>query len=379
MDTIFNKVLFIGPDDTYGGIGNVINIYNKNIANFNFIPTHPSENISPSFYFLKSFFKIAGFLFRNKNIKIVHLHSASYGSFYRKSIIAIMSRIYGKKVVFHIHAGGFQEFYNNSGIFRFYIRWVLKMSSCVICLSEQWLEFFKNQLEISSAVILGNPIEKNTCQSYAAEANQLKLLFLGKICDNKGIFDLITYLKTNHYFLNDQIKLVIAGNGETERLKNVLQDPVLNKRITYNGWIAGHEKNVLISECDLFILPSYIEGLPVSILEAMAGGKAIIATNVGGIPSIVQNNYNGFLFEPGSFSQLEQIFSTIFFNKELLVKYNKNSLLESQKYGVEIILTELCGYYRTILTEFPSFVDASSASKNATGKTSDIINRQVTQ
>jgi len=348
MNSLFNKVLFIGPDDTYGGIGSVIEIYKSNIEDFKFIPTYPSGNESIIFFFIKSVIKIGRSFVRDRNIEIVHLHSASSGSFYRKSIIAIMAKLAGKKVVFHIHAGGFQDFYYKSGLFKIYISLILKMSSCVICLSSQWLDFFKNQLGISKSVILGNPIAQSFFKESVSDRNVINLLFMGKLCDNKGIFDFITYLASNDYFLNNQIRLVIAGNGENDRLEKILYDLNLKSRIEYKGWVAGDDKNALINECDLFVLPSYVEGLPVSILEAMASGKAIIATNVGGIPSIVKNNYNGWLFDPGAFSQLDDIFSNIFLNKELLNLYSRNSFMEAQQYRPEVILKKLSNYYSTL-------------------------------
>ena len=78
------------------------------------------------------------------------------------------------------------------------------------------------------------------------------------------------------------------------------------------GWVQNEAKQSTICSCDIYVLPSYFEGLPVSILEAMAMGKPIIATNVGGIPSIVQNGYNGWLFSPGKFNELNKIFDEIF-------------------------------------------------------------------
>ena len=68
--------------------------------------------------------------------------------------------------------------------------------------------------------------------------------------------------------------------------------------------VSGHKKEMLLNLCDAYILPSYTEGLPVSILEAMSYGKPILATPVGGIPEVVIDN--GILFQPGDLSAILQ-------------------------------------------------------------------------
>jgi len=177
----------------------------------------------------------------------------------------------------------------------------------------------------------------------------LNLLFLGNVCDDKGIFGLIHFLRTNKYFLDNQIRLFIGGNGEINRLIKLIEAPVFNNNIEYCGWVKADTKRLLLCSCDVFILPSFVEGLPVSILEAMACHKPIIATNVGGIPSIVKNNYNGWLIDPGAFFQLDTVFEKIFSNKQVLLKYSANSLLASKKYSVDVILAELSDLYQSIL------------------------------
>jgi glycosyltransferase involved in cell wall biosynthesis len=352
MDTIFGKVLFVGPENELGGVGSVLEIYKKNIHHFNFIPTYPSDNKESKItFFIKSIFKNIRLLLLDRNIKILHLHSASKGSFIRKSIICIIGKLSGKKIVFHMHSGGFEYYYKNSGILKPYIKYILHSSDSIICLSKQWLEFYSKGMRLSNVSVIGNPVEAGNCEIKNSNIKTLRLLFLGKICDDKGIFGLIDYLKTNRYFLDYQIKLDIGGNGEDERLMKLLNDPVLNKHIESHGWVNGEVKKKMICDCDIFILPSYVEGLPVSILEAMASSKPVIATNVGGIPSIVINNYNGWLIDPGAFHQLDIVFEQIFSNENICSKYSANSFREARKYQPEVILAELATLYKSLIKE----------------------------
>lgn len=219
----------------------------------------------------------------------------------------------------------------------------------VICLSEQWKHFYQDKLGLDNVTVIGNPVEIPGLLEYQNDTNKIQLLFLGKICDHKGVFDLIEYLRFNPFFLNNQIELLIGGNGEVERLKQIISDPCFKNNIQYCGWVQEDLKVQLLSNCDIYILPSYFEGLPVSILEAMAFGKPIIATNVGGVPSIVRNNHNGWLFTSGSFGELDSIFEQIFETRQLLIDYGKSSYVQVSQYAPELIQQDLTNLYQKLI------------------------------
>ena len=92
--------------------------------------------------------------------------------------------------------------------------------------------------------------------------------------------------------------LIIGGNGETDRLIKIIKDKKLDEIIRFAGWVNGEKKIEVLNKSHVFILPSYIEALPISILEAMSYNLPIISTRVGDIPDIVINNENGFLINP---------------------------------------------------------------------------------
>ena len=88
-------------------------------------------------------------------------------------------------------------------------------------------------------------------------------------------------------------------DGETERLLTYLADHKLETLVQFEGWVSGEKKHELLSSSDVYILPSYHEGLPISILEAMNYQLPVIATPVGGTAEAVQEGINGFLVTPG--------------------------------------------------------------------------------
>lgn len=363
MNQKFKEVLFIGPEKDYGGIGAVLDIYATNIPHFKFIPTYPSfqsgtkgfmHKLYAILFFCKAIVKYIYTLLTDTEIKIVHIHSASNGSFIRKSVITHIGRMFNKRIIFHIHSGNFKNYYLQAGYLKKYIIYTLKKSDKVICLSEEWLKYYTNELHLSNVIIVPNPVEMQIKSIPQNQQSTIQLLFLGKICKEKGIFDLINYLENDEWFQKGFIELTIAGNGEIDKLQHILVEKKITEKIKYIGWIRNQQKENVIRACDIFILPSYFEGVPISILECMSAGKPIIATNVGGIPSLVKNNYNGWLFQPGEFSMLKPIFNEIFSHKNYLKQYGENAWKTAQHYNPDEIISILNNTYKELIPNLPN-------------------------
>ena len=90
------------------------------------------------------------------------------------------------------------------------------------------------------------------------------------------------------------------------------------------GWVVGKDKFDLLAQSDIFVLPSYFEGYPNSLIEAMASNCAVIATNVGSIPDLIINNHNGLIFRPGDIVTLAGHLDLLISNKQYRVKIANN-------------------------------------------------------
>lgn len=347
---ISSNVLFIGPDDRFGGIGAVLRIYARSFTTFRFISTYPADpRFSRNIYFFMALFRIILLLFRERQLKIIHIHAASRGSFLRKSIVLFLGKIFRKKVLFHMHSGSFKEFYKGSGIFRYYIAWILFLSDRVICLSDDWLAYYAQTFPRAKILALPNPVDPAHDQLYKKPGYPIQFLFLGKICSEKGLFDLLDFLENNVHFLSNHIRLHIGGNGDADRLTRRIQTAPFRDKIIYHGWVDHALKSKLLSECDVFILPSHFEGLPMSILEAMAYSKPIVATDVGGISGLVTNGKNGWLITPHTLDHLESALNSIFQDPVILRDYGHNSLIRSAKYHSQNVISRLNAIYEDVL------------------------------
>jgi glycosyltransferase involved in cell wall biosynthesis len=343
-------ILFVGPINDAGGIGSVIKLYKSYFNKAKYISTYPINTKGNKLKeFIRALFDMLNILKTDKTIKILHIHCASNGSFYRKSIVLIIGKLKKMKIIMHMHGGGFKDFYAKNNLNKIYIKSILGLSDKVICLSEEWHQFYSYELNLKNTIILGNAIEISEPFIKKKINGQIRILFMGKICNEKGIFDLIKFLSTNSNFLMGKIKLVICGVDEGNKINDLTSNKSWQKHIEHIGWVEGERKNKLIKESDIFILPSHFEGVPISILEAMAFGKPIIATNIGGIPSLVKNEINGWLIEPKKLDKLEEIFDDILEDPSILYKLGRSSYLAAKEYDPVKMFNRLEKIYEELI------------------------------
>ena len=191
--------------------------------------------------------------------------------------------------------------------------------------------------------VVNNIIAPPTFLQTKRNDEKLHLLFLGLITEQKGIFDLLEVLSEHKDEFEGKIVLHIGGNGKVDKLKEFIHTKGLQNIVIYEGWVSGEKKIQMFNISDVFILPSYTEGLPVSILEAMSYGLPILSTPVGGIPEVV-NESNGILFEPGN---KNEIYDSIL--KLINSDINSATIKEqSLKYLPENIKSQLDAIYQQL-------------------------------
>jgi glycosyltransferase involved in cell wall biosynthesis len=348
-----NSVLYIGPEhkNHRGGIGAVIDVYSKHITPFKFIPTYVTKSFFKQFItYAAAVFKLIWVCITDRKIRILHIHHASRGSFLRKSLLVLIGKMFGKKVILHIHGGGFHNFYNRAKLLKPVIRRTLESSDAIICLSEVWKKYYSSTFKLKRLVIINNVIETPLIREHETNGS-LHLLFLGHVTEKKGVFDLLDVLASGRNEFKHKVKVTIGGIGEVERLEKTISDNHFNGDVSFAGWVDGTTKADLLNNCDVYVLPSYFEALPISILEAMSYGKPVISTYVGGIPEIVKPGFNGWLFKPGDHEALNSILREAMENKQLLKQYGNNSLSISKNYTPESVFQSLNDLYTQILNQ----------------------------
>jgi glycosyltransferase involved in cell wall biosynthesis len=163
---------------------------------------------------------------------------------------------------------------------------------------------------------------KQTKTTYNVE-NMPTILYVGRIEPRKG---LVFLLKAFVLLSKDiQCRLVIAGSGNQTLLKKLAEKLRITEKIVFIIDIDDVALKHLYNACDVFVLPSLLEGFGLTILEAMAAGKPVVATNVGGIPEIMKNNIHGKLVEPKNPVQLSKALGFYLKNPKIAKKMGEHN------------------------------------------------------
>ena len=291
------NVLTIGIDYhvVHGGVAAVENVYSTFYKPFNHVATVVDYGAARKLLtFFKAYAEFWHWMLFHKEIQIVHVHGASDASFWRKRIFVNIAKMFGKKVVYHCHGAEFKQFANQhyGAVSKF-----LKKCDCIIALSESWKGWFEDTFHYPHVVVVKNVI--NMPKVSKIEHSCFTMLFLGRLGKRKGIYDLLEVICNHKNDFRNKLKVLLGGDGDIEIVKSIIAENNLADIVEYKGWVSGEMKADLFNQSDAYILPSYNEGLPISVLEAMSYSLPVISTNVGGIPEILKNGQNGFIVEPG--------------------------------------------------------------------------------
>jgi glycosyltransferase involved in cell wall biosynthesis len=350
-NSLSKKILTLGPDKNgKGGMASVLNCYATSVFQpFYYERTTGDGTLLFKLLLLLRTFICVPFYVFIKRIKIVHIHGASGNSFIRKRLLIYYCSLFPVDIIFHLHGAAFHLFTEKYGIEK--IKKTFSKCKRVIVLSKQWQYFIHNTINYYHTLVINNIIPYPQRQIITQNDNVIRLLHLGILGERKGIFDLLKVITTNIEYYLGKIKLIIGGNGEVEKVKQYIVENHLETIVEYVGWVAGKTKIKLLNECDVYILPSYNEGLPISILEAMSYGKTIIATNVGGIPTIVKNDLNGYLISPGDVGALTQSINKLIENKDLIKQFGVYSEKLIIDFLPDKVNSQLTDMYEDILNK----------------------------
>lgn len=339
------QVLMIGPD-CQGGITSVINMYENAGLNAIYMASYTRNDILwQLFIYTKFMIKYIFTLLVNRNLEIVHIHSASYGSFMRKQFVLNIAKLLGRKVIFHIHGAEFELFYNKSSNFmKNLITNTLNKADIVLVLSRQWKETISKISSNKNIVILYNPTVIKELKHIPSDIT--RFLFMGRIEKRKGVYEIIESCKC----LSDNVFISLYGDGNIAEFEKLIEEAKLENKIKIKGWISGEQKDEVYYNSDVLLLPSFNEGLPMSILEAMAYGLPIISTPVGGIAEAVEEGVNGFLVPPGDANTLAEKINLIANDKGLREKMGQESYrIAKEKFDINVTIKQLEEIYGELI------------------------------
>lgn len=274
--------------------------------------------------------RLVNILTNMRQYRIVHVHTSSGWSFRRLFLVICLAKMLHKKIIIHLHSGEFDVYYSQAtNLEKFIIVCGFYIADKVAVLSGEGLRKITTFCDSSKITIIPNSVPANPLKENILKKKceiPLTILFMGEIGQGKGVYDLLDAIKLLDLD-NSPVKVLLCGNGEIEKVSKYVADLGLKEIVELPGWISGHEKKTLLEEAYLFVLPSYFEGLPMGILEALATGTPVITTPVGGIPDAVIDGYNGFLVPTNSPQQIAERIKKVLNDKNLWRKLSENAML----------------------------------------------------
>jgi glycosyltransferase involved in cell wall biosynthesis len=247
---------------------------------------------------------------------IVHIQSNSGFGFFEKSWIALLAKIFCKKTIFHFHGGYMREWYNHSSPF---VQKVIKKCALVNDrimtgspqMRETWLSI---GVPPGKVVYVGNAV--NLPRDIVRKPQgQVSILFLTRVTVEKGVIELIdAFLALRKTFRDISLRIVGTDTKDTPYVRNYLASNDRGCLIEYVGPVSDEQKRQEYMRADIFAFPTYFEDQSYAVMEAMSYGLAVVASNVGGVPSLIEDGRNGLLVLPKDVESLRNALEAVITN-----------------------------------------------------------------
>ena len=257
--------------------------------------------------------RFAALLARDRKI-LLHLHTAPDDGFWRDMAYMAAAVAARCPVVLHIHGGGVERLIDGAEFAApALLRYLLEHAACVTVSSHRMAAALHSVSPAVRATFLPTPVSMGPTHD-GPRANLI--LFLGGLRAEKGIFDLLDALPHVRAAVPD-VRLVCAGEGDRSRVARYAENRGVADAVKVIGWVGPSGKRALLETAAVCVLPSYAEGMPLALLEAMAAGVPVVASPVGGIPEVVVDGATGFLAAPGDSATLARLLSKLLLDRAL--------------------------------------------------------------
>jgi glycosyltransferase involved in cell wall biosynthesis len=269
----------------------------------------------------------------------VHVNMAERLSLWRKSAIIVTCRALGVPAVLHLHAAQLHHYYRAlpSPLQRL-TRWVFSLPESVVVLGTAARRFVTEELGVPpqrvEVVINGVPEPVAAPHRRPSSPDVRKVLFLGNLSERKGVSDLLRAL-ARPGFDTAKLQVCLAGGGDVPAYKAMASILGVDGFVQFEGWCAQSRVAELLAQTDVLVLPSYDEGLPLVILEALAHGVAVVCTPVGEIPSALSDGVNACFVTPGDIDGIAAALQKLLREPETLERLGRNGrLLYEQEFSI---------------------------------------------
>ncbi|OZG68545.1 glycosyltransferase family 4 protein [Bifidobacterium eulemuris] len=325
------RVLMVGVDEnTVGGMLTVVQNYQKasdfcDSTHLEYIATATRAGAWGKIKKMLLGFARIAFTIRKHDIDIVHVHMSERGSVFREGFVVLLANTLGSKTIIHMHGAEIETWYKNQWpLVRKLIRYIFCSADRMLILGTKWRPFISEvmQGQTQKIKVLRNAVHVESSNMACASATDI--LFYGALIKRKGVDDLLQAFAA----IKDEIptmNLRLYGDDQDYRPIEKISEFGLEGRASYGGWVTPDNREQVFANTLVNVLPSYNEGLPMTILESMGYGIPNISTNIAAIPEAVDDGVNGFLVRPGDVEALKQRLLKLCTDKELWQQFSNNA------------------------------------------------------
>lgn len=347
------NILIISTDlNAQGGISTVvkllINSSLKDKYNLLHLSTHINGTKLIKFFVMIKAYSLYPVILIVKNISLVHIHGGMKSSFFRKSYFLLLAKLFGKRVIYHMHSAMVNEYLEKgSKLKKFIVCRLFNLYDVIVVISKSWAKVIQKRTKTTIRIIY-NPVSLPSIDKFGkSSGNDFIVFTLGEIGRRKGTEDIV---KVAQHLKNRRISFRIAGGGDLKKYHEIAKKFNVREKIEFLGWIDEKQREEEFILADIYFLPSYHEGLPMSILEAISYGLPIISTPVGGISEIIENEINGFLVKPGNIESFVDKIIFLHANEEARKKMGIISRkIAEDKFCIKGIVRQIDEVYNELL------------------------------
>jgi glycosyltransferase involved in cell wall biosynthesis len=285
-------------------------------------------------------------------VAFVHVNLGDRGSAVRKGLAVLLVRLVGVRVVLHLHAAELVDDYAKaSRMLRSLVRMPFRAATCCVVLGQLWRDWLVESVGIDAGKVVivynGVPVVAAVGGVTGEQPHQTRhMLFLGNLMQRKGIFDLLQAVARLPAELPPW-RLTVAGGGEVERCQALAAELGIADRVRFAGWVDQARARSLLAEADMLVLPSYDEGLPLVILEALGMGTPVVCTPVGAIPEVLEDLRTALFVRPGSPEDLSRKLQLLLEDAALRRTLSTNGLaLFAARFTLDAFIDQLFNVYR---------------------------------
>lgn len=351
------RVLLVGPVQATGGIARYIDELRTRlpeditVAVYDTAAPPGSGPIRFARGVLDALYDVLRFPLRERP-DVVHVHTAEQFSFLRKSAYVLLTRhVWQRPVVLHIHGPTFDRFLADASIpLKTLQRTVFDACAAIVVLSPHWERVLSPYLPTGKVTVLRNAIDTDEYEPRFGDPDEngrAHVVFVANHVPRKGIREFTTAID-DLVRTGADCRVTVAGSGPLDHYAKDLAERY--RQVSYLGYVSEERKREVLCEGSIYVLPAYAEGLPIGVLEGMAGGNAIVATSVGGVPDLVDEE-GGRLVPPQDPEALAEAIGSLVEAPETVIGMGRHNADRVEEYTWRRVIPRLVELYESVAAE----------------------------